>query len=255
MRGRAKRRSLKGEAKVSDAEDAGGASSSKPAFHNSTNGKGGQAGTSRAVNPKPSLPSTAIRTAPTVPSIRPDPSQPSDQANGRGVEAEMDVDDAEDDAQGGGRGMRVKKKRRLSAAGMIDPNTVDANGTLLKPRKRQPRPSELPLPVSAPSYSRSTESAAPPLSLADQAYANRELENSMKPQRTKMKGPCPVWAKTRRALLSTLEYMQNPRRVEGGSVEIGSGGIARGIILEGVAPGQGTYWGVGKEAGTIVTCL
>ncbi len=63
-----------------------------------------------------------------------------------------------------------------------------------------------------------------------------------------MSGQCSLWAVTRRALQGAAEYLRNPVMTDGASVEIGEGGIARGVILEGQEPEPKGYWG-GAEDG------
>jgi hypothetical protein len=151
----------------------------------------------------------------------------------------MSDDASLDDDQG--RGKRVKKKRRLSANGEVDPTTVDNDGSPLKSVRRT---------------AHSTYIAQPrDVFAADKAYATRLEANASKRPLDGMRSPCPVWANNRRALQAAVEYFRNPIRTEGGSVEVGTGGLARGVILEGTPPGQGTFWGQGNETGTIVACL
>ncbi|WVF72399.1 hypothetical protein IAT40_007214 [Kwoniella sp. CBS 6097] len=94
-----------------------------------------------------------------------------------------------------------------------------------------------------------------PLSPADRAYFTRLEVNNHKRPLVDMNGPCPVWAKTRRALQASVEYMRDPKQTAGGRVEIGVGGIARGLILEGDIEAQGLYWGTGEHSGTIITAI
>nr|XP_018264086.1 uncharacterized protein I303_03964 [Kwoniella dejecticola CBS 10117]OBR86244.1 hypothetical protein I303_03964 [Kwoniella dejecticola CBS 10117] len=130
-----------------------------------------------------------------------------------------------------------QKKRKLSISVQGDPKRV---------RRKSNRDSLGPLPLSTDL----------PLSRADQAYFARLEENAKKPPLRDMYGPCPVWAKTRKSLQSAAEYLRDPKRTAGASVEIGAGGLARGVILEGEVPGaQGIFWGTGKDAGTIITAI
>ncbi|WVQ98537.1 hypothetical protein IAU59_005663 [Kwoniella sp. CBS 9459] len=94
-----------------------------------------------------------------------------------------------------------------------------------------------------------------PISPADQAYFDRLQANAQKRPLTDMNGPCPVWGKTKRALQNTVEYLREPMETIGGSVEIGAGGLARGVILEGDVNAQGLYWGTGEHAGTIIAAI
>lgn len=172
-----------------------------------------------------------------------------------------------------GRGKRVKKKRRLSAD-QIDPETLDDEGN---PRhvtgptsntgfdKPGQSSTSFKAPVKGATRPRSslpskTLKPDQPLSKADEEYFRLLEENAQKPPLRDMRGACPVWSHTRRALCSATEYLRNPIRSEGASVEVGKGGVARGVILEGRPPGDRTYWGTTMElngerismAGTIV---
>lgn len=91
-----------------------------------------------------------------------------------------------------------------------------------------------------------------PLSHADKAFADRMEVNRNKTPLGNMKGPCPVWSNTRKGLQSALEYLRNPTKTGGASVDISPGGMARGLILEGQSPSDVTYWGNGVNAGTLM---
>lgn len=92
-----------------------------------------------------------------------------------------------------------------------------------------------------------------PLSQIDQDFEERVKVNSAKPVLGRdIKGRCPVWANTRRGLQSALEYMRNPIKTAGASVDISPGGMARGIILEGETPSALAFWGKGEEGGTLI---
>jgi hypothetical protein len=91
-----------------------------------------------------------------------------------------------------------------------------------------------------------------PLSHADQAFADRMEVNRNKIPLGNMKGPCPVWSNTRKGLQSALEYMRNPTKTGGASVDISPGGMARGVILEGQSPSEIMYWGNEENAGTLM---
>lgn len=146
-----------------------------------------------------------------------------------------DVNGAQHDDSG--RGKREKKKRRLSNA-----SDEEAQSKSTKSNKN-----------NQPAGSASRVESLPPLSKEDQAYFDRVTANRSRPSLGgRMKGPCPVWSNTRRALLSSVEYMANPVRTIGASVAIGPGGMARGIILEGQAPSDLTYWGKGSTGGTLL---
>ncbi|WWD01676.1 hypothetical protein V866_008622 [Kwoniella sp. B9012] len=134
---------------------------------------------------------------------------------------------------------KPRKKRRLSggAGGEIGVKRI---------RRKSHRDSTSVLP----------HTSKHPLSPADRQYFSRLEANAKKPPLTDMHGPCPVWAKTRGSLHAACEYLRNPKTTAGASVEIGVGGIARGVILEGDIPdAQGAYWGMGKDTGTIITAI
>jgi hypothetical protein len=97
--------------------------------------------------------------------------------------------------------------------------------------------------------------ADPPISADDRAYYARVEANNRKEGLRGMKGECPVWADTRKELCAAVEYLRDPRKTAGASVEVGKGGIARGVILEGQAPAQEGFWGRGERAGTIVCSM
>jgi hypothetical protein len=91
------------------------------------------------------------------------------------------------------------------------------------------------------------------LSPTDKAFAERVEANNRKPVLGRnIKGLCPVWSNTRRGLQSALEYMRNPIKTAGASVDISPGGMARGIILEGQTPSDLAYWGEQEEGGTLI---
>jgi hypothetical protein len=91
------------------------------------------------------------------------------------------------------------------------------------------------------------------LSPTDKAFAERVEANNRKPVLGRnIKGLCPVWSNTRRGLQSALEYMRNPIKTAGASVDISPGGMARGIILEGQTPSDLAYWGENEEGGTLI---
>jgi hypothetical protein len=91
-----------------------------------------------------------------------------------------------------------------------------------------------------------------PLSAIDKAFAERVEANNLKPKLKDMNGPCPVWSNTRKGLQSALDYMRNPVKTAGASVDINPGGMARGVILEGQIPSDLAYWGQGTEGGTLI---
>jgi hypothetical protein len=91
------------------------------------------------------------------------------------------------------------------------------------------------------------------LSTIDKAFAERVEANNRKPVLGRnIKGLCPVWSNTRRGLQSALEYMRNPIKTAGASVDISPGGMARGVILEGQTPSDLAYWGEKEEGGTLI---
>jgi hypothetical protein len=91
------------------------------------------------------------------------------------------------------------------------------------------------------------------LSPTDKAFAERVEANNRKPVLGRnIKGLCPVWSNTRRGLQSALEYMRNPVKTAGASVDISPGGMARGVILEGQTPSDLAYWGEKEEGGTLI---
>jgi len=165
----------------------------------------------------------------------------TEKGKGRASDLSMDPDSSGflqfEDASS--RSKRVRKKRRLSAAGEIDPNDLNDDGSLAKKPRPKPNGHVQELPLTA----------------GDRAYFARIEQTALRPPLSDMKGPCPVWAKTRHALQSAAEYLRQPVKTVGASVGIGAGGVARGVILEGQAPGQGVFWGRGKQAGTIVTSM
>nr|XP_019013326.1 uncharacterized protein I206_01392 [Kwoniella pini CBS 10737]OCF52107.1 hypothetical protein I206_01392 [Kwoniella pini CBS 10737] len=132
---------------------------------------------------------------------------------------------------------KPQKKRKLSIAVEGDPKRV---------RRKSNRDAVGPL----------THPTDLPLTRNDQAYFSRLEDNARKPPLSDMYGPCPVWAKTKSALQSAAEYLREPRSTAGASVEIGVGGVARGVILEGEVKGvQGNFWGSGRDSGTIITAI
>ena len=146
----------------------------------------------------------------------------------------------------GGRGKRVRKKRRLSASGEVDPNDLDDEGTMLmKPptSRRVPKPS---IPLNGP--------PDPSPTADDKAYLTRVEANSKLPVLHPSRGPCPVWSNTRQALRAATEYFRQPIKTAGASVEIGNGKIARGVILEGKPTSSKTYWNL-QDPTVIMTSM
>lgn len=124
-----------------------------------------------------------------------------------------------------GRGKREKKKRRLSG------DSVE--------RVRPDRPFVPPPPPMPQAPTRTL-----PVTADDKAYFQRVDANKARPPLSDMCGPCPVWSNTRRGLQSAVQYLRNPGRTGGASVDIGPGGLARGVILEGQTPTDLVLWDV-----------
>lgn len=170
---------------------------------------------------------------------------------GKGRASENGVNKFEED---NGRGKRVKKKRRLSATGEVDPESLNADGTVIKKRK-QAKASISTSTGTSHQHQHQQLHQVPlegPLSPEDQAYFDRIEENGKKPRLSEMRATCPVWSTTRKGLQAAAEYLRNPSKTAGASVEIGVGGVARGVILEGVPPSSRCFWGVQEDAGTIM---
>jgi hypothetical protein len=91
-----------------------------------------------------------------------------------------------------------------------------------------------------------------PYTSSDAAYFERIEKNLKRRAFKSMKHACPVWANTRMALQASTEYFRSPRRTAGASVEIGLGGVARGVVLEGEAPAHRYLWGTGEQIGTLI---
>ncbi|KAK4687126.1 hypothetical protein P7C73_g2983, partial [Tremellales sp. Uapishka_1] len=169
-----------------------------------------------------------------------------------------DVVDSEGDGAENGRGKRVKKKRRFSSAEdplLSSPPYSPAGPIPKKARSSEDPPLDMvdpPLDIVDPLPT--LEPSVPSLNADDVRYHERILQNAERPPLTNMKHPCPVWSRTRKALLSSVEYCRNPIKIPGGSVDVGLGGMARSVILEGESVGE-TFWGTGSMAGTIVTSL
>ena len=175
------------------------------------------------------------------------PSTRSTESKGKGRAVDPDrIGDmnhflASDNADG--RVKRVRKERRLSATGEVDPDDLDDDGRFNRNARRKS------------SHLQNGQSKEVSPNADDRLYFARLDQNCQRLPLRDMKGLCPVWAKTRRALQSAADYLRQPVKTVGASVHVGVGGIARGVILEGQAAGQGTYWGTGKRAGTIVTSM
>ena len=142
-----------------------------------------------------------------------------------------------------GRGKRVKKRRRLSLTGEVDPNDYDDTG-IKKLMRKVSKPS-LPLNGSEETLTR----------VEDAEMARRTEANAARTALGNMTGSCPVWANSKRALEAAAEYFRKPVKTDGASVEIGLAGIARGVILEGQAPDNYTFWTMDERAGTIIVSM
>lgn len=166
---------------------------------------------------------------------------PSEKGKGRASDFEPSCDPngfLEPDEEGG-RGKRVRKKRRLSSAGEIDPNVLNDDGSVNKKARVKSNVHVKEIPLTA----------------EDRAYFARVAQNELRGPLSIYRTACPLWARTRRALQSAAECFRQPDKTIGASVGIGMGGVARGIIFEGDAPGKGVFWGEGERAGTIVTSM
>jgi hypothetical protein len=175
------------------------------------------------------------------------------------------------DPETSGRGKRTKKKRRLSAGEEIDPETLDEHGQLranarakkskVSSDDSQAYAASASMAKAGPSHAAPQPlaewdaSAAPSRSGADEGYFARLERNAMRPPLRDMQHACPVWAKTRRALQVGVDYLRRPRATRGASVDIGLGGIARGVILEGDVDDAGAYWGTKRMTGSIVVAM
>lgn len=160
------------------------------------------------------------------------------------TQASSEVDDE------GGRGKRVKKQRRLSASDEVDPNLLSFDGTTLKqPRSRPSRPNPLPRPHDLPARPEDVDPSS-----SDRDYEQRAMENSEKPGLGQTRGPCPIFANRRQALTAACSWMRNPVETNGALVDIGTSGIARGVVLQG-RPWTKSFWGEREDAGTIVTTM
>jgi hypothetical protein len=166
--------------------------------------------------------------------VRPPPEKGKGRANGE----ESDE----------GRGKRVKKKRRLSAADEMDPNTLNFDGTGI--RKARARPSKPPaLPSSRAGYLRPEDVTPTP---EDEAYAVLAAREA--PALEDPRGIPPFWAERRLALQGALLNFGDPVRTTGASVGIGRSGVATSIVLDG-APNESVeahFFGTGERAGTIL---
>ncbi|ORY25750.1 hypothetical protein BCR39DRAFT_543219 [Naematelia encephala] len=137
----------------------------------------------------------------------------------------------------GGRGKRVRKKRRLSLTGEVDPETVNDDGIIAKKFRRKSRPTN-----------DGTEGRQPALTADDKAWQARVQANAAKPPLANLDGNYPIWANTRAALRDATTYLRDPVKTVGGSVEIGTGGIARGVLLEGKADPMWAYWSTDESS-------
>jgi hypothetical protein len=92
-----------------------------------------------------------------------------------------------------------------------------------------------------------------PSTAQDERYASRTRDNVAK-DAMQPHGFCPVWAGRRQALYAACEYFRNPTQTVGASVQLGSSGIGRGVLLEG-NPTIKAFWGTRDETGTIVAAM
>lgn len=149
-------------------------------------------------------------------------------------------------------GKKAKPFEPLTAPYPFPPYPSSSNDTPVAPKPGHNTHAVSKRPVrNAPKV----PTADPAMTANDRAYFARIEANDRKEGLKAMKGECPVWADTRKALCSAVEYLRNPSKTVGASVEVGKGGIARGVILEGQAPGSKTFWGRGERAGTIVCSM
>lgn len=149
----------------------------------------------------------------------------------------------------GGRGKRVKKKRRLSASDEVDPTTLRSNGHSAKKSRPSVTGQNRAIIPRPPSKNIKRMQAQ---IKEDEAYASRVAINAAKPQLRNYDSDVPLRSQTRRALYATAEYFSRPGKTAGASIEIGAAGLARGVLLEGVAPGTGNWWQLSQNSGTII---
>jgi hypothetical protein len=169
-----------------------------------------------------------------------------------------------------GRGRRVKKRRRLSDTYEVDkvsPQKLERSGSQARPDANgyeddlPSRSTAHPASNANPRRSKSINDSPPPIDISssrkakDDTYFARLEVNARKPPLSDMKGPCPVWSATRKALSAATEYLRDLTPCEGGSVCVAEGGVARGLILEGNVLGEKPFWGEGEDAGSIAASL
>lgn len=200
--------------------------------------------------PPPPLPVNGGANGPVIASTNGDTEKrftAAEKAKGRPVDDGSDASDT--DGEDAGRGKRVRKKRRLSATDEVDPNLLNLDGSLRKPRAKGPRIPGLPGPgagANRPEDVRVTED--------DARYRAAVEANDQRPDLSSMRGFCPVWANRRRELFAAAEYLRAPVPTAGASVDIGRSGVARGVILEGPSSPK-TFWGEGGQAGSIAAYM
>ena len=166
------------------------------------------------------------------------------EEKGKSRAIDLLVDHVDMSPDGEGRGKRVKKKRRLSVSGEVDPNEYDDLGGIRKPMRRVSK-----MDISLNGDSERLNSAG------ERAFHARIEANNQRPRLTDMSGSCPVWAHSKKALEAAVEYLRQPVKSIGASVEVGAGGMARAVLLEGQAPDQHTYWRMDSSGGTILTSM
>ena len=166
------------------------------------------------------------------------------EGKGKSRATDMTVQTLEMSSDGEGRGKRVKKRRRLSASGEVDPNDYDGISGVKKPMRKV---SKMEIPLNGDSEHLST--------FEERAFNARIDANNQRPRLTDMSGSCPVWANSKRALEAAAEYLRQPIKSIGASVEIGAGGMARAVLFEGEAPDRHTSWRMDNAGGTIVMSM
>ena len=138
-----------------------------------------------------------------------------------------------------GRSKRVRKKRRLSASGEIDPIHLNDDGSIKRTTASTSKVHIRELPMSA----------------EDELYFARLDQNARRPALNNWTNACPLWAKTRSAFQATTDHFQRPIRTAGATVNVDQDGVARGVILEGQAPGQRNFFSMEEEAGIILVSM
>ncbi|EIW65753.1 hypothetical protein TREMEDRAFT_74911 [Tremella mesenterica DSM 1558] len=133
------------------------------------------------------------------------------------------------------RSTKVRKKARRLSESPSPPPTIPTNSVYLK---RQIRPIVPKL----------HDDEGDP-----EAYAKRVRVNATKPP-LRTRGECPVWAETWEDL-NGIAHFAELVRTEGGRISIARGGMARGVVLSGQAPGLHGWWSVEEKVGSVVVSL